>query len=335
MVFKPPFFISGIIMRKMTRKVTLVNREEKIIPHFGENLYTYIWSNVESPKGIVHIFHGMVEHSGRYDEFANYLNSRGYIVISSDHRGHGETGKDKGLGYIGEEGFYGIVKDKKFLSDYIRDRFKGIPLFILGHSFGSFIAQEYLIQYSNDIDGIIFSGSAKNDGVDIILGNIAANIQSVLIDDSKPARLIDKMAFGGFNRSVKSPKTKFDWLSRDDEQVQKYINDRYCQFIPSINFYKNLFSGLRRLYKKYRLDGINKNINILVISGDRDPVGKMGKSVQRLYQQYKDLNIKGVTLKLYEGGRHEMLNETNKGEVYEYIYKWIELLNLQMDIQDK
>lgn len=305
-----------------------MNREELILSRDRSDLYTYVWNNVDNPRGIVHIFHGMVEHSERYNDFAIYLNSKGYIVIASDHRGHGKTSKSNEMGYIGDNGFKAIVLDKKFISDYIVDRYKDIPLFILGHSFGSFIAQEYLINYSNDVQGIIFSGSAKNDGIDIDLGYLVSRIQSLFIDDRKPAKLIDKMAFGGFNRSVKSSKTKFDWLSRDENQVRRYIDDEKCSFVPSINFYKNLFKGLRGLYKSDRLSSIRTNIPILVISGDRDPVGKFGKSVKRLSSQYEGLGIIDTTLKLYEGGRHELLNEINKDEVYEYIYRWIESRNI-------
>ncbi|MEF9952140.1 MAG: alpha/beta hydrolase [Clostridium sp.] len=300
-----------------------MKREEIVINHNGHNLYTYIWNNVDNPRGIVHIFHGMVEHSGRYDDFARFLNLNGYIVISSDHRGHGETAGDGELGYIGEGGFDLIVKDKKFLSDYIKNQYKDLPLTILGHSFGSFIAQEYLIRYSSEIDGIIFSGSAKNDGLDIRLGYMVSSLQSKLLDDKKPAKLIDKMAFGGFNKSVKNPKTKCDWLTRDHSQVRKYIEDEKCSFVPSINFYKNLFSGLINLYKEDRLKNIRNNIDILVISGGCDPVGKMGKSVKRLYSQYKDIGVNNTSLKLYDDGRHELLNEVNKDEVYEYILTWL------------
>lgn len=289
----------------------------------NEEIFINIWEDVKNPKGIVQIFHGMAEHSTRYDHFARFLNQNGYVVVADDHRGHGKTGEKKTLGYLHEDGFNNIVLDEKYISDFIKKEYKYLPLIILGHSFGSFIAQEYLIRYSREIDGIIFSGSAKNDGLDIKAGYLVATMQKQLCDDRKQAKFIDKLAFGGFNNSVKNPKTKFDWLSRDGEQVQKYIDDKYCAFVPSINFYYHLFGGLLKLYKEDRIKEIRKNIDILVTSGDRDPVGKHGRSVKRLYMQYESLGIEKTKLKLYEEGRHEMLNEINKEEVYKDILEFI------------
>ncbi|MGL5151126.1 MAG: lysophospholipase [Clostridium sp.] len=293
----------------------------------GDDIYINIWEDVNNPKGIVQIFHGMVEHIGRYDEFAKFLNINGYVVVGDDHRGHGNTSSPEGLGYLGHDGFNRIVQDEKEISDFIKGEYGGLPLYILGHSFGSFIAQEYLIRYSNEIDGIIFSGSAKQDGIDIKAGKLVACIQKMLFDDRKKARLIDKLAFGGYNKNIKNPKSKFDWLSRDEREVELYANDKFCAFVPSINFYYNLFNGLCKLYKEDRLKEIRKDIDILVMSGDKDPVGKNGKSVKRLYEQYKRLGIKNTSIKLYEEGRHEMLNELNKEEVYVFIEKWIDYIN--------
>ncbi|MGL4773329.1 MAG: lysophospholipase [Clostridium sp.] len=292
----------------------------------GDKIYINIWEDVQEPVGIIQIFHGMVEHIGRYDDFAKFLNMNGYIVVADDHRGHGKTAGRDNLGYLGDDGFNRIVKDEKEISDFIKNEYKNTPLYILGHSFGSFIAQEYLIRYSNEIDGIIFSGSAKQDGIDVKAGKLVASLQKMIFDDRKKARFIDKLAFGGYNKNVDSPKTKFDWLSRDEEQVKLYSEDEFCAFVPSINFYYNLFNGLSGLYKKERLNGIRKDIDILVISGDKDPVGKNGESVKRLYEQYKELGIENTTLKLYEEGRHELLNEINRAEVYEYIEAWFDSL---------
>lgn len=290
----------------------------------GVDIFLNIWNNVSNPKGVVQIFHGMAEHSNRYDDFACFLNQKGYIVYANDHRGHGNSlGQNDVLGYIGENGFYNIVEDEKIISEMIRREYKGLHLYVFAHSFGSFIGQEYIIRYSKDINGIILSGSAKQDGLDVKAANILASIQNKFFDDTLEAKLIDKLSFGSFNNKVDNKRTKFDWLSRDNIEVDKYIEDELCGYISPTNFYYNLFRGFKELYRKDRLNNIKKTLPILVLSGNMDPVGKYGRSVKKLYSQYNDLNIEDVSLKLYDGGRHELLNEENKEDVYNYIYTWI------------
>ena len=304
------------------------SKERYIRSKDGKDIFLRLWDNVKNPKGIVQIFHGMAEHSERYNEFADFLNSNGYIVCADDHRGHGKSlinGKVKG--YIGENGFYKIVEDEKIITDIIKKEHEGLPLYIFAHSFGSFIGQEYITKYSREISGIILSGSAKQDGIDIKFGGFLAKLQNMIYQDKVEAKLIDKLSFGAFNNKVENRKTQFDWLSRNEAEVQKYIKDENCGFISPINFYYNMFNGLNNLYQKEKLFNIDLELPILVFSGDEDPVGKYGKSVEKLYNQYKSLGIKYVQIKLYEGGRHELLNEINKDEVYEFVYNWINKIN--------
>lgn len=289
----------------------------------GQEIFLRIWDDVINPRGVVQIFHGMAEHSGRYENFAKFLNDRDIIVFADDHRGHGETAtKDGQLGYLGDDGFNSVVEDEYIITNYIKEIYKDIPVYIFAHSFGSFIGQEYIIRYSSEIDGIILSGSAKNDGADVKTGIFVSTMQSKFISDRKAAKFIDNFAFGGFNKNIDNPKTKVAWLTRDEEEQSKYINDKLCAFVPTINFYRNLFLGIHELYKVDRLKNINKKLPILVLSGKRDPVGKNGESVKRLYKQYKNLEIENVDIKLFEECRHELLNEINKDEVMEFIYKW-------------
>lgn len=302
----------------------IITKEEFIKGKDGADIFLRVWDSVDKPIGVVQIIHGMAEHSARYDDFARFLNNRGYVVYADDHRGHGlSLGKEKTLGYIGENGFNNIVEDEKIISEIIRTKYNDLPLYIFAHSFGSFIGQEYIIRYSNNIDGIILSGSAKQDGLDVKVGSILASIQNKLFNNKSEAKLIDKLSFGSYNKKVENQSTKFDWLSRDNNEVEKYIIDGLCGFISPINFYYYLFRGLKDLYKIDRLKNISKTLPILILSGNMDPVGKYGKSVERLYNQYRDLDIKDITLKLFEGGRHELLNEINKEEVFNYISNWL------------
>lgn len=300
------------------------SREIFIEGNGGKRIFLRVWDNITNAKGVVQIIHGMAEHSERYSDFAKYLNGQGYIVYADDHRGHGRTveGEDK-CGYLGEDGFNDIVEDENIITEYIKKEYPEIPVYIFAHSFGSFIGQEYITRYSKNINGIILSGSAKQDGIDVRLATILAKLQRAIFDEKKEAKLIDKMSFGSYNNKVEKPQNKFAWLTRDTKEVDKYIEDELCGFVSSINFYYNFFNGLNKLYDMEKLKRINKDLKILVISGDKDPVGKYGKSVEKLYKQYVDLGIKEASLKLYKDGRHELLNETNKEEIYSYIGKWI------------
>lgn len=290
----------------------------------GKDVFLRIWDDVEYPIGIVQVLHGMAEHSARYNDFAQFLNNKGYIVYADDHRGHGYSiAAGEVLGYIGDDGFNNIVEDERIISKLIKKEYKELPLYIFAHSFGSFIGQEYIIRYSKEIDGIILSGSAKQDGIDVKAGRILASIQNRFFDSSSEAKLIDKLSFGSYNKKVGDQNTKFDWLSQDNEQVKEYMEDKFCGFISPINFYYHIFKAFEELYKVDRLKTISKSLPILVLSGGMDPVGKYGRSVKRLYNQYKDLDMENLTLKLFEGGRHELLNEINREEVFEFVYDWL------------
>lgn len=303
-----------------------MGEKQRVISGYkGKGIFLRVWNEVQAPKAVIQIIHGMVEHSGRYDEFAKYLNKNGYIVYADDHRGHGETASQYDeYGYLGENGFNAIVEDERIITSIIKKENPNIPVYILGHSFGSFISQHYITKYSDYIDGIIFSGSCKREGIDLKLGCIILKLQKLLFNEKKEAKLINKVAFLGFNKKFENCKTKSDWLSRDTAIVNKYIDDKHCSFIPTINFYSNFFKSLISLYDKEALKNIRKDLRILIISGDKDPVGNYGKGVENLYNLYNSLEIKDVKLKLYKEGRHEMLNELNRTEVYEYILNYLE-----------
>lgn len=290
----------------------------------GQGVYVYVWDNVEEPIGVVQIFHGMAEHAKRYERFAKFLNDKGFIVYANDHRGHGKTaGSVDDLGYIGKDGFSNIVEDEYLITQTIKEKYPNLPVFILGHSFGSFIAQEYIIRYSNNINGVIISGSAQNKGPLISMGKILAYIEMKLRGEKHPSKFLDHMSFGSYNNKIEQPNSTFDWLSRDQAEVKKYDDDAYCGTLFTSNFYYQFTKGMTLLYKKNKLTRIRKELPIYIFSGDMDPVGGYGKLVKNLYEMYKGLGINDVTMKLYPGGRHEMLNETNKQDVYNDIYVWL------------
>lgn len=284
-------------------------------------IWLYVWDNVKKPKAIVQIFHGMAEHAGRYEEFAKMLNTKGYIVVADDHRGHGKTaGSVENIGkYDGSNIFYDTMHDEMFITKLITEEYK-LPVFVFGHSYGSFIAQGYIELISQPISGVILCGSAcMKDRIDIFLGRKIAKATMKHKGPDAPAKLVAKMSFGAYDRKVK----KGSWLNTDEEEVKKYYADEYCGKTLSAKFYYNFFKALPRIYIKKNLKKIQKNLPILIISGKQDPVGDMGKSVAKLFKLYNHLEM-DVRMRLYNDARHEILNEPIKNEVYNSILTFLE-----------
>ncbi|MEZ0536660.1 lysophospholipase [Caldicellulosiruptoraceae bacterium PP1] len=293
--------------------------------HDNKRIYVYCWENVDKPKGIVQIFHGMAEHAGRYKDFAEFLNKKGYVVFADDHRGHGKTEDDeKMLGVIGNDGFNKIIEDEYQILKLLIEKYSNLPIFIFGHSFGSFLAQEFLIRYGNELNGVILCGSAAMTGPIVTLGRILTSLQRIFFGEQKKSRLMNTLSFGSYNKRIKNNKSKFAWLSTDENEVKKYEQDRLCGKIFSIGFYYYLFKAFQNLYKKERLSLIPKDIPLLIISGQDDPVGEYGNLVKKLYKIYKDIGLLNVSLKLYPNKRHELLNEVDKKLIFNHIIKWMQ-----------
>lgn len=275
---------------------------------------------IDSPKYVFIISHGMAEHASRYDDFATYLNQHGCSVFAIDHIGHGESIEKEQLGHWPKNGFNICVENLHTLIQHAKDIYPETPIILFGHSMGSFVSQEYIKKYSESIDGVILSGSTKA-GLLHKSGNMLAKVLFACGNTHKQNKFLNKLSFGSFNKAFKPNRTGFDWLSSDNEQVDKYISDPLCGFVCTTGFFKGFFKGLSTLNKS--IDAINKNLPIYIMSGSKDPVGAFGKGVIKLYNMYVKNHITTVDIKLYENGRHEMLNETNKLEVYMDIMSWI------------
>lgn len=293
-------------------------KNEKFTSFDGTVLQCYLWNDVKNPKGVVQISHGMAEHARRYDNFATFLNRNGYIVYADDHRAHGLTSTKQSIkgvkGYHKGDIYMDTVKDEIAITDYLAEKY-GLPVVYLGHSYGSMLGQRY-IEMPNKSCGAVLCGSANMKGAVLGLGSSIANMQYALLGGEKEGKLLNSLSFGSYNAKFKKDKTPFAWLSRDKEQVKKYIFDEQCGYTMSIAFFKFFFQGLKSSYKSDNLAGIDKNKPVAIFSGAQDPVGGAGKLVKRLYDMYKNLGVKDVTMKLYDGARHEILNETNNAEVY-------------------
>lgn len=282
----------------------------------GYNLWLTAWDEVSEPKAIVQILHGMAEHIGRYDHFATYLNSLGYIVIGDDHRAHGRTAGEDKLGIVPEgDCFADTIQDAIRITEYAKHEY-GLPLILFGHSYGSFLAQGYIQRASGDIAAAVLCGSACQSGIAVAFGKLVASLQCSLMGPDAPAKLIRKLTFGAYDAKFASERKPFAWGNRDDVEREKYLADKMCDFTMSAGFYRSFFHGLSTLYKAKNLSNIRKDLPLFIISGDKDPVGGMGKLVIKLYEKYLSIGMTNVSMKLYPDARHELLNEINKQEVY-------------------
>lgn len=259
------------------------------------------WLNVKKPKGIVQIIHGMVEHGARYDRFAKFLNSKGYLVVADDHRGHGNTDKTT-LGYCDGDMFADTVKDEGFITNYYKQKYPNLKYFVFGFSYGSFLTQSYIGKYGDKIDGVVIGGSNYKKDFQVYLGSFVC----LFNNKKKPAKLIEKLSFGAYAKNF----DEGEWLSVDKDNNTRYHADPYCKFICSYRFYADFFRGLRKLYTRKYIRNLNKDLPILLISGKDDPVGNMGKGVKKLFNFYKNkAKVKNVSLILFPHSRHEFLNE--------------------------
>ncbi|MBO4381229.1 MAG: alpha/beta hydrolase [Clostridia bacterium] len=290
-------------------------KNEQFTSFDGTVLACYLWDDVKSPKGVVQIAHGMAEHATRYDDFAKFLNANGFIVFADDHRAHGATSP---LSPNGNKGFHpgdiynDTVRDEVEITKMLKDRF-GLPVVYLGHSYGSMVGQRY-IEESVDHVGAILCGSACQKGALLSVGCMLANCLFGK-DGDKRADSLDKITFGAYNKPYVE-EGDFGWLSRDRKQVEKYIADDECGYVMTVAFFKYFLNGLKASYNKENLAKIDVKKPIALFSGDHDPVGGNGKLVEKLYEQYHKLGVENLSITLYEGARHEILNEVNNADVY-------------------
>lgn len=278
----------------------------------------------KEPIAIVQISHGMAEHKDRYFDLAKILINQGMIVYANDHRGHGKNIKNEAeLGYFDDiDGWNKVVEDMHELTLKIKKDYPKTPIVLLGHSMGSFLTRTYIQKYGNEINGAILSGTASS-SLKTKFGIILTKREIKKIGKKEKSYKLDKLSFGSFNKQFQPNKTDFDWLSRDEESVKKYVNDPYCGFICTAGFFKDLLYGISIANDLERVKTTPKELPIFVISGEKDPVGENTKSVLKVLKLFKKAGLKNVKHKFYKDARHEILNEINKNEVYSDIINWI------------
>jgi alpha-beta hydrolase superfamily lysophospholipase len=276
--------------------------------------------------GVVQIVHGMTDYMERYEETAKFFTDRGIVVTGEDHLGHGKT--------IGEDGIPGyfcrqdpatvVVRDVHRLKKITQELYPGIPYVILGQSMGSFILRNYLCRYGTGISGAIILGTGMPPLRIIRLGKIVTCLMRIFCGDRHKSKLVHDLLFAGNNSRIDKPATEMDWLSRNSENVARYVKDPLCNFTFTINGFRTVFELLYRLHKKEDLKKMPKHLPILMMSGTDDPVGGYGEGIRRTYASMKEAGIVDITLKLYERDRHELLMETDRIAVMQDIYDWLQ-----------
>jgi alpha-beta hydrolase superfamily lysophospholipase len=273
----------------------------------GTRIVTYAWTDVAgTPAGVVQIAHGLAEHGERYDRLAKALNAAGFLVHAVDHRGHGRTA-DGRPGDFGPAGFAGLIADVVQFGAALRTQHDGLPLFLLGHSMGSFAAQAAILDHSAAWSGVVLSGSTALDRLAAAMANAPADA---------PAGL------EAFNAGFEH-RTGYEWLSRDHAEVDAYVADPWCGWDVPDDVIASLFAPAARLADPALLAGIRSDLPILIASGDADPLAGGGALVRLLGQRYRDAGVADVTVTLYPAARHEILNETNRVEVTADILDWL------------
>ena len=278
-----------------------------------------------TPRAVLQIEHGVADHIRRYDDLMNYLAENGIVCVGDDHLGHGESiRKPEDQGFFAEEnGWDAVIKDVDTLRDLTRRDYPDLPYIFFGHSMGSFVVRTYLIQHPDKYDAAILSGTGHQSKLMIAGGYAAASLLTSAKGPRGDGKALNDMAFGSYCKKIPNPRTAFDWISRDEETVDKYIADPWCGFVCKVSLYRDMMNGVRFITKQKNIDKMSKEAPVYFMSGDADPVGDYGEGVERAYQAFRAAGLKDVSIKLYPGGRHEMLNEINKEDVKKDILDWI------------
>lgn len=287
---------------------------EQFTAHDGKQISLKVWDSVESPIGVIQLIHGMAEHISRYNEFAEWLNAKGFIVVGDDHRAHGDTDPDA-LGLAGDgDLFENTVADEKGITALIKERYS-LPVVVLGHSYGSFLTQRYLTLGTSDIAGCVLMGSAAMEGFVVNMGRKIAAKKLKKGEKDARGNFFAAQTFVKYDKKIKDGIN--GWLCRDRAEVGKFNVDPQCNFTCSNGFYYYFFGGMQSIAAN-KGENIRKDLPLLIISGNRDGVGGYGKLVKKLCKRYESFGLK-PELKLIEGARHELVNETNKLEIYEIV----------------
>ena len=288
------------------------------------HIFTRLWYPEDSPRGIVQLVHGISEHIDRYAPHARELTEHGFLVVGSDHLGHGRTPNSmEEYGFFCEkDGWHTVAGDVRRLRVLMGEKHPDLPYFMLGHSMGSFLTRTYLIDWPGTLTGAILSGTGQEPDAMVAAGHALASAICKTSGARTHSPLIEKLSFGAYNSQFKPTRTRSDWISRDDAVVDAYLADPMCNYPRSVGLFRDMLGGLQYIAKKSNLKKMDPATPIYFFSGDKDPVGGNGKGVEKVAGFFADCC--DVTVRLYPDGRHEMMNEINRDEVFADLAAWLD-----------
>lgn len=301
-------------------------RKEFSYPSTGKGtIHGCAWVPQGEVKAVVQIVHGIAEYIERYEPFAEYLNSLGFLVVAEDHMGHGQSvGKEGIQGYF-HGGWFAAVEDSYTLLRGTMEKYPGVPYILFGHSMGSFMARSILAKYPDSgITAAVICGTGWQPRA-LLPGAIAVCKSACkTVGEENPSEQLQNMVFAGYNSHVEHPRTPYDWLSRDKKTVDDYIAHPSCGFTASTGLLRDLLMGISYVEKRKSLDNMKKDLPVLFVAGGEDPVGAYGKGVRRTAREFRRAGMQDVTERIFPLCRHEILNEINKKEIFEYIASWMQ-----------
>lgn len=304
-------------------------RDEFYFPSKDGNteIHTVEWKPDGEVRAVLQICHGMVEYIKRYDEFAQFLCEKGYYVVGNDHLGHGKSVQSKSeYGFFDKR--YGnacVLGDIHTLRQRTAKKYPDVPYFMMGHSMGSSLLRQYIQMYGNGLAGAVLMGVVTDHSrASLLFVKRLCRLMAAVRGWHYRSRIVDELVTGSFNKKFKPSATRADWITSDREHLEAYVADPLCSFMFTVNAYYSMMAGMLGMQKKENIRMIPKGLPVLFAAGAEDPVGNFGKGVRRVFEKYQSAGIQDVSLKLYEGDRHEILNETDRQQVYEDLYEWLE-----------
>ena len=284
------------------------------------------WRPEGQPRAVVQLVHGISEHMGRYDAFARFLAEHGFAVVGHDHLGHGQTARGPAeYGWFAhQDGWKCVLEDTHALFLQASEAYPELPYVLMGHSMGSFVVRGFLIFWPGVVDCAILSGTGQEPAPMVALGKAVSALLIRLQGSQAHSKLLGALSIGAYNRQFKPNRTGADWISRDTAVVDAYLADPLCRFLPSVGMFHDMMEGLQLLAKPENLRRMDQDTPVYFFSGDKDPVGASGEGVRKVAGWFRQAGVKDVTVKLYPEGRHEMLNEIGREQVYQDVLDWLE-----------
>ncbi len=302
----------------------------------GAKLFVYRWlPDAGFGKAVVHIAHGLAEHAGRYERLAEALTESGYVVFANDQRGHGRTTAEPGnIGHFADAGGWArILKDIEEIAQQARKDYLPHPVVLFGHSMGSLVAQHLATR--NLFDAVALSGANGNVSALVHVGKLITRFERLRLGRRGKSELLNKLSFDGFNKAFKPNRTSFDWLSRDENEVDKYIADPMCGFLCSTQLWLDMLEAITEAAKPELRAKVPKQLPLYLFSGSRDSANEEGRGSTALAEYYRSIGLEKVSYRIFTQARHETLNEINRDEVTEQLIDWLNAITKLLNLGDR